>query len=1035
MFAAKGQTVYFPGHSSDLLKSTALDVSELLAKATPGSQYLIQEYSQAIPQTGIIFRYDSTIEGDQTCKIVGNGVRLIFSAAEDNGLCFGIYHYLNSLGFRFYLPGTIWEVIPLLNSPFKSINTTISGHLRYNSWTISGGHNKWVMDNDSSYGWDTYFGQNGHNWAQYQRRNMMTGTYRFSGHRGDIMTASYMNTLQQNPCYVACFDHSRLINSHSVPDINNLAAKNLWASALLNDYQSYKNIIYSNKILYANQYHNFNYGHSMVGVEVPDGARWGNSNDNNTSCPTGDFNGNAYPKLSDQHFLLANYTAKNIHLELPGKRLQCYAYSDHSDTPSPAISIDDNVDVQVIAGAFQLETSMKGLLSRWYARHAHVSEYHYLNIPQWTGEAPIFSLADLKNTWQRIKNRNGDGIVVESSPAKFASLPFLYAGSQFLNDHVSVDSALNEFVNSMFPPDCALHIRNLLYYFGNKNVNAGGNFIRDNKFKLPLYVDELNQAVIAASIDHGSPLVSSRLRELKAYIHYLVLYYDFTSSPGTNLENSQKAATLCDFLAKINKLQLVNSFYLISNILRNYPLNSGIYSMYNVTNGSAYLNGSLSLITSAEIDQAFAADMDRYLTSVTGYKIQEAGQVISHMKESNLNGLDTIHVKIGYTNGYAYNNRSEFYFQAASSGSIDVKCLPVFGMTGGRINVTMESDDKPLEVLTDITISPENLRESIKILIPSAGIYKLSFVSKFKTSTEVTIITRGNIFFKQGPYYGDKVESYSQDTASFPKFFYVPAGLRKLFFSVNNACNDKNCLSSSDVEKAFKIRNGRGELVRVQSSTTDPTLFSIDVPEGNDQQFWQVTKMREYNFCFANISNIELFARVHECNNTDFNSSIVVSDGACHTRLSAIGSSDVSGWQIREGSKSITYTGSRVIDLPGILSPDANIVMASKGCLVSKKPNDTPGYLKAVSSCASAGIPQRAGQINFFPNPSTGFIHFTNSNVPVELKSLEVFDIHGKLARHFEKASSINISDLPAGVYLVSTQANQKILRFRVVKL
>ena len=41
------------------------------------------------------------------------------------------------------------------------------------------------MDKDETYG-DAYFGKNGHEWSQYQRRNNMNGAYRFSGHRGDI---------------------------------------------------------------------------------------------------------------------------------------------------------------------------------------------------------------------------------------------------------------------------------------------------------------------------------------------------------------------------------------------------------------------------------------------------------------------------------------------------------------------------------------------------------------------------------------------------------------------------------------------------------------------------------------------------------------------------------------------------------------------------------------------------------------------------------------------------------------------------------
>ena len=42
------------------------------------------------------------------------------------------------------------------------------------------------------------------------------------------------------------------------------------------------------------------------------------------------------------------------------------------DVPSSNIIINKNIDVQVVATAFQSETSAIGLLNRWYKRH---SEY------------------------------------------------------------------------------------------------------------------------------------------------------------------------------------------------------------------------------------------------------------------------------------------------------------------------------------------------------------------------------------------------------------------------------------------------------------------------------------------------------------------------------------------------------------------------------------------------------------------------------------------------------------------------------------
>ncbi|MFM6926460.1 MAG: hypothetical protein ACKOU7_13215, partial [Ferruginibacter sp.] len=177
------QTICYPVQSSKTLKSTAEDVALLLQKAISGSHFITASYGLQ-PQSGFILAYDSTINGNQACKVESDGTGFIkFSAAEDNGLCFGIYQYLQQLGFRFYLPGSIWETTPVLASPYKKIDSTFTFNYKYNGWYLSGGHNRWVMDNDNNYGWESYAGLNGHNWSLYQRRNGMTGQYSFSGHR------------------------------------------------------------------------------------------------------------------------------------------------------------------------------------------------------------------------------------------------------------------------------------------------------------------------------------------------------------------------------------------------------------------------------------------------------------------------------------------------------------------------------------------------------------------------------------------------------------------------------------------------------------------------------------------------------------------------------------------------------------------------------------------------------------------------------------------------------------------------------------
>ena len=174
-FNAKAQTVYYPVNSSSLLRSTVQDIAGLLGHAIGSNDLNIMEYS-VLPATGIIFIYDSSISDNQSCRVEGNGSSVLkITAAQDNGLVFGIYQYLEELGYKFYQPGSVWELTPSLNTVYRPINKIYTTAYKYKSWFISGGHNRWIMDNDDTYGWDIYYGQNGHNWALYQRRNGMLG--------------------------------------------------------------------------------------------------------------------------------------------------------------------------------------------------------------------------------------------------------------------------------------------------------------------------------------------------------------------------------------------------------------------------------------------------------------------------------------------------------------------------------------------------------------------------------------------------------------------------------------------------------------------------------------------------------------------------------------------------------------------------------------------------------------------------------------------------------------------------------------------
>ena len=1029
---AKAQVICYPVYSSSLLRSAVQDAAELLNNAVAGSNFSVQEYA-ALPVSGIIFIYDSTITDNQLCKVEGNGNSFLkFTAAQDNGLVFGLYRYLEEAGFRFYQPGSIWQIMPVLTSPYKAINKSYTTDYKYKSWFISGGHNRWAMDNNNDHGWDIYYGQNGHNWALYQRRNGMMGGYRFSGHRGDIMTGDYLTTIQNNPCYVACYDGSRTATTQSVPDVNNTAAMQLWSNTIEQKYTSFKNIIYGNQPLYADHYRNFDFNNGRIGIEVPDGSQWGNSKDN-SGCSNID-----YGNESDQNFTLANFTAQKLNNIYPGKHLQLYAYSSHADVPSSNIHVNSNIDIQVVPTAFQNESSAKGLLNRWYNRSNNISEYQYMNIPQWGGETPMFYLSDLKNTLQRLKEKNSQGILWEASPAKFASLPFLWAANKNLISLNDVDSSLNDFCANMFGP-AAGTINKLLHQWSDDNTITTGDFIQDNKYKIPLYFQLLNVAF--TQTQQSTELIKQRIRELKAYLHYMVLYYDWLFDQRSNIAKAEKAATLCIYLAKINKLQLVNSYFIISDIASRYATTDPFYIAYNVNNGTAYNNGALPLITNDEIDSDYITDYNNSTAIIPTYNLVDAGIIINKINNANIMTAGNITVKIGYTNGAQYPNRAEFFISATTAGNFTINYVPRFNMPGkGYINFTVEAADKGSEIIKDISLNSNAAAGKITISLSHAGTYKLSVVSKYQSSVDLVIDCNGNYFYKNSAFLGNKTENYRTDLKSLPGFFYVPQGSGKIYFSINNSnAGGFGFASVAEISTAFIFKDSYGNRVEPRLvSANDSALFYIDIPVNQSDAFWQVFKMEQYDLCFANINNMLVYGSRKGCTAIDFKISVNGNGGNCLTHLSAVSNAGTElKWEVYDGGRWMYYGNEKEIDLPDYVSPNTMVTLFSgSNCSVSKRIADATGYYTAKEACASgAPIPVADLSLTIFPNPSTGIFYVAVNGIRQYAKEITILNILGKTVFRSKNTNQADLSLQPAGIYLYRMLIDGKSYIGKLIKL
>lgn len=1027
------QTISYPVQSSSVLKNTAADMAMLLKEAVAGSNFTTQAYS-SLPATGIIFQYDTSITDNQKCIVSGNGTSFLkFTAAEDNGLIFGVYQYLYEAGFRFYQPGSIWQSVPSLNTAFKNIHKEYNCGFKYKTWFISGGHRLWIMDKNTAYNWEgAYIGENGHQWSLYMRRNRMLGQYNFTGHRGDIVTGNYLATLQDNPCYVASYNGSRQAVHGSVPDISNDSAKTLWASAIETKFTAYKNTVMNNTVVYNDLFRNYRYNNTMLGIEVPDGPRWGTNTANNAGCNT-----TAYPSAADQSAILANNTVSRIMLKYPQQRFQLYAYSTHANIPSASIPLSPQIDVQVPT-VYQNESSIKGLLKRWYQRHPNVSEYHYLNLGVWNGETPGYRIDELRQAAARLKQQQSQGIVIESSPAKFISLPVLLALNNNLVADKGIDQEIKDFCTRMFGAASA-KVYELLMQLGDEQVIQSGSYSKDNRFRFPFIMEQLGKIV---ALSAGEPaIIKNRIGELKAYIHYFILYHDYAfNEKNTAAIKKEKAGALCLYLARCNKLLIVNSYHMINNIVNSNAADTAFVKKYNSQTGTAYQSGNIDLVSPEEIEQNYHADINTFRGKISGYSFTKISSVVSSAAFSSIQPVKKIHVKINYTQGASYYNRMEYRFYAPAATNFSIQYSASSEMPDeAQLNFTVEDVDDPLSIIKDITFKSGKASGTVNIGIPKQGYYMLSVVSKFKTVANLEITTNGMRFYKNSPYLGNVTESYTANPGSLPGYFFVPADVSRVYFSVNNSYNTATgYMSAEELSTVFSFRDNKGKTIKPVPSGTDSLLFYLEIPAGQSGSFWQFTNnANRYALSFANISNYFWYANRKACEGAGFTLTVKKEGDECVTVLKADNFSGSNKWEIYDKGRVSWHENRQELVLPPSVSPSAVIThYAGESCSETKILDDVDGYKQLKETCASgAPLPAQTLAFSLSPNPSKGRYYLFQNGVASTAQVIEIFDMNGKKLYHFNNTGEISVTQLPASLYLYKIQKDGASFSGKIAKL
>jgi hypothetical protein len=271
-----------------------------------------------------------------------------------------------------------------------------------------------------------------------------------------------------------------------------------------------------------------------------------------------------------------------------------------------------------------------------------------------------------------------------------------------------------------------------------------------------------------------------------------------------------------------------------------------------------------------------------------------------------------------------------------------------------------------------------------------------------------------------------------------PGYFYVPAGVNKVYFSLNNSNpGGKGFATPEEIGNTFLFKNNEGVAVApTLVNTGDSAFFYLDIPSANSATFWQASKMEQYRLTFANISNIQWYARKKSCSDISFSVETVKKASGCITILKATNSNTANNWKIQDGTKSYEFNNQQIVELPAGVSPNASISLSNQSnCIITKRLSDFPDYFKSMQECASAAtLPLTSMSVGVYPNPGSG-VFFCRKNGEVFLaENIVVFSSTGARIASFTNANTFNISNLPSGIYFYQVLTNKTSFKGRLVK-
>lgn len=803
--AQKGNSYRFYS-TKELSVETQNDILDLLQKATPGKWERVAAEKEVT--SGIILKISNhpSFKVKESFRLQSDGSSLLtISSSGSEGLLFGIYKHLRSLGFKFYLPGELYTIIPKISNPFgpkKDIVDHPFAQIR--DFGGTGG-----FGNENSDPGKTIE----KTWNLWRDRNGFGAAYHLAGHRGEDFILENKKVLKEHPDWLA----SPLTGN----DFNDQGIKlNYFNKEALDFYVNWTIERFTQKG-YQPKPPNFT---ELVSIEPSDGGGFLTSWKGKSMSP------------SDQVYLAANLAAEKLDRLFPNHPnigVNVYAYSSHADPPS--FKLHPRVFVQLVPYQFQNIAIGPSFIKMWAEKLKRFGIYDYLKYADASWDLPGgFTLQEVMQRLIHSTRSGSEGTMYETSYSKFSTGIPLWTIIRYLADGDSNwEKNLQQLTADLYRSS-SQPVDKLFQLFYSEV-----NFSKDHLANSVNYVDQASKASSDRNVQH-------RLLELKQYLYFAHLVYQSREVNKGSLKD--RTIPIADYSWKIYKTGIVHSYRLMQLVAYNFlnydkskPEYNDYYQLFlkwfpdtEKTKTEWYKRTQSESET--EIENHFRLVQQLYQKQIDNntYSMDEVFRAV----EANYKPKREMII------GGNYSLRGSFAFYSNKKSELRIS----YKLTGSAApRLTISGIDNNYEQAISYTVDKAEGQLSIQL---PAGETKLFLSADNGTYFRLKVnASDGLIFFNGSPRgilafyknFSDPPESYIYDPAYYPSYIFVPKTTTSLNYKVQ-----LNALRLSSSGREFSSR-----LLLTENAAFETR--QITVPKEEAGKIWKAVISNNYNYNMINI--------------------------------------------------------------------------------------------------------------------------------------------------------------------------------------